>query len=207
MFLAAIDIIEGAGLLAYPLLLCSLVMLFIICERAYALRRSAIMPQDLVDAIVAGRPVMGGRHTVLGRIIAFAEQHPGDADAVKAFARLEVNRMASGLPYLDVIYAAAPLLGLTATVWSLLQVFSSISGETGQVDGAKFTAGVALALSGTFMGLCIAIVALFGGGILQRRVENYAARLDVLLERILARSARGVAEGPPAPVELNDVAR
>jgi biopolymer transport protein ExbB len=188
MFLAAIDIIKGAGVLIYPLGLCSLVAVFIIFERAYALRRTAIMPEDLVDGIISGRPVAGRPTTVLGRIIAFSENHPSDSDAVKAFARLEVNHMLRGIAYLDVIYAAAPLLGLTATVWSLLEVFSAIPVETGQLDGAKFTAGVALALSGTFLGLCIAIVALLGGGILQRRVENYAARLDVLLERILARS-------------------
>lgn len=196
MFFAAIDIIKGAGVLIYPLGLCSLVAVFIIFERAYALRRTAVMPHDAVDAIIAGRPIAGGEHTVLGRIIAFSENHPGDGDAVKAFARLEVNRMLRGIPYLDVIYAAAPLLGLTATVWSLLEVFSAIPAETGQLDTAKFTAAVALALSGTLIGLCIALVGLFGGGILQRRVENYAAQLDVLLERILARS--GARETVPA---------
>lgn len=190
MFFAVIDIFKGADVLVYPLGACSLVAVFIIFERAYALRRTAIMPHDLVEAIISGRRVAGGQHTVLGRIIAFGENHPGDSDAVKAFARLEVNRMLRGIPYLDVIYAAAPLLGLTATVWSLLKVFSAISAETGQLDGARFTAGVALALSGTFLGLCIALVALFGGGILQRRVENYAAQLDVLLERILAQPGR-----------------
>ena len=48
---------------------------------------------------------------------------------------------------------------------------------------------LALALSATLIGLCIAIPSLVGGGYLQRRVENYAAQLDVLLERILARNA------------------
>ena len=36
------------------------------------------------------------------------------------------------------------------------------------------------------LGLMIAVPALFGGGYLQRRVETYAARIDVLLERLLA---------------------
>ena len=107
---------------------------------------------------------------------------------MKAFARLEVNRMERGIPYLDVIYAAAPMIGLTGTVWSLLRVFSAISSETGLPDPVKFTSGVALALSATLLGLCIAIPSLVGGGYLNRRVGNYAAQLDVLLERILARS-------------------
>lgn len=186
-FLAAIEVFKGAGLLIYPLGLCSAVAVFIICERAFALRRAAVMPQDLVDAVVNNRPLMGGRHTVLARIVEFAEQHKNDEGAVKAFARLEINRMERGIPYLDVIYAAAPLIGLTGTVTGLLKVFSQISPETGLPDPVAFTSGVALALSATVIGLVIAIPSLVGAGWLQRRVENYAAQLDVLLERILNR--------------------
>lgn len=185
-----IDIFSGADILIYPLGLCSLVMVFILCERSYALRNAAVMPQDLVDAIVDGKPITGGRHSVLARIVEFSERHPGDEGAVKAFARLEVSNMERGLPYLDIIYAAAPLMGLTGTVWALLKVFSGISSETGLPDPVQFTSGVALALSATLLGLTIAIPALIGGGYLQRRVETYAARLDVLLERILSRAAK-----------------
>jgi len=188
MFLAAIDILKGADVLLYPLALCSLVLVFILVERGYALRNSAVLPDDLVEAIVAGRPVSGGQHSVLARIVAFSEQHPNDPDATKAFARLELVRMERGIPYLDVIYAGAPLIGLTGTVWSLIRVFSSISGDTGLPDPVKFTSGVSLALSATVLGLVIAVPALVGGGVLQRRVDKYAAQLDVLLERILART-------------------
>ena len=182
------SVLQGAGVLKYPLGFCSLVMVFIVCERAFALRRTAIMPQDLVDAVVAGRPLIGGKHTVLSRIVDFADQHRNDEGAIKAFARLEMNRMERGIPYLDVIYAAAPLIGLTGTVVGLLQVFSQISPDTGLPDPVAFTKGVALALSATVIGLCIAIPALVGSGYLQRKIENYAAQLDVLLERILQRS-------------------
>lgn len=188
MFLAMLDVFKGAGVLIYPLGICSVAAVFIICERAYALRRAAVMPDDLVDAVVAGRPLVGGKHTVLSRIVEFAEQHKNDAGAVKAFARLEVNRMERGIPYLDVIYAAAPLIGLTGTVVGLLKVFSRISPDTGLPDPVAFTQGVALALSATVIGLCIAIPSLVGSGYFQRKIENYAAQLDVLLERILQRT-------------------
>src|ERR1017187_7348295 len=209
MTLGMIKIFEGAGLLIYPLGLCSALAVFIIAERLYALRRAAVMPQDLVDAVMVGKPLMGGRHTVLARIVwgppprglptmtgrhtvlarivEFAEQHNNEEGAVKAFARLEVNRMERGVPYLDVIYAAAPLIGLSGTVTGLLQVFSQIAPDTGLPDPVAFTKGVALALSSTVIGLSIAIPSLVGSGYLQRKVENYAAQLDVLLERILKR--------------------
>ena len=187
MYFAMIEVFKGAGVLIYPLGICSAAAVFIIFERAYALRKAAVIPQDLADAVVEGRPLVGGKHTVLARIVEFAEQHQHDEGAVKAFARLEVNRMERGIPYLDVIYAAAPLIGLTGTVTGLLQVFSQISPDTGLPDPVAFTKGVALALSATVIGLCIAIPSLVGSGYLQRKIENYAAQLDVLLERILQR--------------------
>lgn len=188
MFFAILDIIKGADILIYPLLVCSIALIFILCERAYALREVAIMPEDLVEAIVTGKPYTGGKHSALARIVDFSERHPGDDDATKAFARLELTRMERGIPYLDIIYAGAPLIGLTGTVWSLIRVFSSISGENGMPDPVKFTSGVSLALSATLLGLLIAVPALVGGGVLQRRLDKYAAQLDVLLERILRRT-------------------
>jgi biopolymer transport protein ExbB len=69
MFFAVIDIFKGADILIYPLGLCSVLMVYIICERSYALRKAAIMPDDLVEAIVTGKPITGGRHTVLARVL------------------------------------------------------------------------------------------------------------------------------------------
>lgn len=200
--LAVIEIIQGAGLLIWPLGVCSFAMVFIICERTYALRTNAVMPQDLVDAIIENKPYSGGKHSVLARILEFAEDHEHDEDAVKAFARLEINRMERGVPYLDIIYAAGPLLGLTGTVTGLLRVFSEINSDTGLPDPVAFTKGVALALSATVIGLSVAIPALVGGGYLQRKVENYAVRIDSLLERINSRrsSSRGEHETAVASV-------
>ena len=53
---AMIEIVKGAGLLIYPLGLCSIAMVYIVCERTYALRKNVIMPQDLVDAIIQNKP-------------------------------------------------------------------------------------------------------------------------------------------------------
>lgn len=199
-----IEIFKGAGLLIYPLGICSVTAVYIICERVYALRNNVVMPQDLVDAIVQNKAYSGGRHSVLARILEFAEQNQHDEDAVKAFARLEINRMEQGIPYLDVIYAAAPLIGLSGTVTGLLQVFSQISPDTGLPDPVAFTKGVALALSATVIGLSIAIPALVGGGYLQRKVENYAVRIDSLLERINSRRSGGRAA--PAPTSETSAA-
>lgn len=190
MYLAAIElsrIISGAGLLIYPLGLCSLVSLFIICERAFALRRDAVIPPDLADAILQGTVVVGGQNSALGRIIDFVERHPGDDDGAKAYARLEVMKMEKGVSFLDTIYTGAPLLGLIGTVFGLLSAFSVIDPETKMPNPVQFTESVGFALSATLIGLVVAVIALVGNGYLQRRIDHHAARLDVLLERVLAR--------------------
>jgi len=79
---------------------------------------------------------------------------------------------------------------LTGTVTGLLSVFSQISAETGLPDPVVFTKGVALALSSTVLGLAIAIPSLVGAGYLTRKVDNYAAELEVLLERLITRAPK-----------------
>ena len=74
-----------------PLMLCSLVGGFIIFERLFALRRVAIIPAHIVG-IVEGSPSDGDMSS-LGRIIAYWKRHEQDEGVVRAYARLEVNRM------------------------------------------------------------------------------------------------------------------
>lgn len=185
-----LEIIKGAGLLIYPLALCSFIAVYIIAERLYAIRTEAVLPEELVNAIIEGRPTQLGKNSVLARVVEFSERHKGDPEAVKAFARLEINRMERGVPYLDVIYVVSPMLGLTGTVFGLLRVFSHISPETGLPDPVAFTKGVSLALSATLIGLVIAMLAVVPAGYLQRKIENHAVKIDLLLERILARNAK-----------------
>ncbi|MDR1010788.1 MAG: MotA/TolQ/ExbB proton channel family protein [Opitutaceae bacterium] len=201
-------IIEEAGLLAYPLGLCSIAAIFIICERSFALRESAIIPIDLADSVLAGHGIVSGSHSALGRIVGFVERHPGDMEGAKAYARLEVMKMERGVSYLDVIYTAAPLIGLIGTVSGLLTAFSKIDPDTKMPDPVQFTESVGYALSATLLGLIIAVIALLGNGYLQRRIDSQAAKLDVLLERVLQhRKSSATADGagsapspfPPPP--------
>ena len=96
--------------------------------------------------------------------------------------------MERGVSYLDTIYTAAPLIGLIGTVSGLLAAFNVIDPDTRMPDPVRFTESVGYALSATLLGLCVAIIALAGNGYLGRKIDHHAARLDVLLERMLARS-------------------
>ncbi|MCH6257096.1 MotA/TolQ/ExbB proton channel family protein [Puniceicoccaceae bacterium K14] len=179
-----IDILKDAGIFVYPLTVCSLLGGFIIFERLFSLRRGAILPTYLVENVVSAKDLKGDRHSSLGRIIDYWHQHKKDDGAVKAYARLEVNRMERGLVFLEIIIGAAPLLGLLGTVTGLVTVFGNVSADTGLPDPAAFTQGIALALTTTVIGLAVAIPCLIANGYLQRRVETYAVQMESLLEQM-----------------------
>jgi len=200
---AVVDIgrvFSEAGLLAWILLVASLIAVFIIIERLIALRKDAVIPAFLTEAVLQNKPGGGGAYSVLGRVIHFAERHVNDPDATKAYARLEVMKMERGVRFLDTIYTGAPLIGLIGTIYGLISAFNASRDPVTKLpDPAKFTDAVGFALGATFFGLIVALVALIGNGFIQRRIDQHAAQLDVLLERILARVLVSDTESPPAP--------
>lgn len=181
------NIIEGAGVFIYPLGLCSIVAVYMIIERLIALRKRSVIPIVLRDRLIVGKldQVEANDASVAGRIMMFFRENDPDPEALKAYARYEVASLSRGMFLLDVIIAAAPLIGLLGTVVGLIQVFSHISLETGMPDPGPFVKGVALALTTTVLGLVVAIPALLGNGYISRRIEMFAAQLEVLLERLV----------------------
>lgn len=181
------EILTGAGLFLYPLLLCSLVGVYVIIERGIALRRNRIFPRGALARIEGGEELEGGNDSVLGRLVRLAKSEADDPEILRAAAHLEINRLERGLVFLEIIISAAPLLGLLGTVTGLIQVFSSITPGTGLPEPAAFVEGVALALTTTVLGLGIAIPCLVAHGYFQRKVETFAVQIGAVLEQVQTR--------------------
>ncbi|GHB92218.1 MotA/TolQ/ExbB proton channel family protein [Cerasicoccus arenae] len=180
-------ILEGAGWFVIPLGLCSILMVFILAERLFALRNSKILPKAIVDSFVTGEvlELEGDHESVAGRILFFYQLNRPDPDALKAFASLETARLERGMFILDIVVGAAPLLGLLGTVTGLIDVFSGIDPESGLPDPTQFMQGIAMALTTTMLGLSIAIPALVGASYLSRRVDMLTAQIYVGVERMV----------------------
>lgn len=179
-------LIEDAGVFAWPLLLCSVLALIIILERAVALRASRVIPKKYQEAFLHGEVPREGDRTVMGRIVAAFHEGQLDSDQLKAVARLQVTRLERGLFILEIVVSAAPLLGLLGTVTGLVQVFGQIDPNSGLPDPKLFTEGVALALTTTMIGLTIAIPTLACYSYFQRRIDTFSAMLGVGVERLVA---------------------
>lgn len=181
------SILEGCGFFIYPLMLCSMVGLYVFIERSLSLRSKFVIPLKYWGMVCSNNLVKdkGDNKSVAGRIVAFFTEAKTDTDTLKAFIQLEVSKMERGLYLLDSIVTIAPLLGLLGTVVGLFQVFSQLSITQGMPESSIFVKGIALALTTTMMGLFIAIPAVFGSSYLTRKIEIYAVQINVLADKLI----------------------
>ena len=86
-------------------------------------------------------------------------------------------RLEQRLPFLTVIVAAAPLLGLLGTVTGMIKTFTLIN-VFGTGNAAKLSSGISEALVTTEFGLMVAIPTLVVHGYLNRRTQKNLAQME-----------------------------
>lgn len=175
-----------------PIGLCSVVSVTFILERAFALRRSKIIPRDLFDLAFyhpAGEPTLQLTKAVergtstLARLLRVGLEHlpwpkNENIEAVQTRARSELVNLERGLVVLEIIVGVAPLLGLLGTVSGLISIFANI-GNTGLgTQGLAIAKGISEALNTTVAGLVVAIPSLIGFTYFTKKVESMMIEME-----------------------------
>lgn len=190
------DLFKAGGPVMWPLLLCSVVSLTVILERAIFWLRTEVVGdsqviEDLLEACRLGReqlPAIGGRPSVVGRMLLSGLAHRDfSADkAMETVALEELKKMRRRMNILDTIITAAPMLGILGTVTGIITSFDML-GQAGVEDPKAVVGGIAEALITTATGLIISIVTVFPYNYFNTRIEdaedlleNYGARLEIL---------------------------
>ena len=113
-------------------------------------------------------------HRVLAAVRAAMERAMGD----------EQVRLNAGMVILALAISGGPFVGLTGTVFGVMEVFSGVA-QAGQANLSAMAPGVAGALVNTVLGLIVAIPALFAYnllstqiGALQLDLSNFASELE-----------------------------
>ena len=178
---------KHAGVFIYPLAVCLFLVVFIITERTYSLRRGLTFPRKVEKALRSGEfPNKNWkRRSAAERITYVAVHEKPSQETLVAYSRLETAALEKGLFLLEVVVAGAPLIGLLGTATGLVQVFSSMPAGGPSGGNEIFSEGIALALLTTIIGLGIAIPALIGHAYLTRIVEKRTVSLDWLTARLL----------------------
>lgn len=203
-----LQLIHDAGPLFYPLALCSLVASVIAFERALSLRRSRVIPKEIVEVVESVRPgrdsslaveVCRRNPGVFADVMRVGLEHADEPwnvmrDALVDAGRQRTPQLELRLVWLRTIAEAAPLLGLLGTVLGMIRMFQAIS-ISGLGDPNALSGGISEAMLTTAIGLGIGIPTLVAYNLLSSRADALISEIEAhassLVARLRPRATRG----------------
>jgi biopolymer transport protein ExbB len=175
------------GPVMWPLLICSIVAVAALLERAWFwLKERRSRDDQAVHRILhlterglfdeAGASAQGSDDAI-ARILhnGLSHHHFSLEGALEVAANGEFKRMKRSLSTLDTIITVAPLLGIFGTVTGILTAFSALEGRI--PDPRTVSAGIAEAVITTVAGLAIAIPAVIAYNYFCAQVEEASSRI------------------------------
>lgn len=194
------DMIEKSGPVFFALALCSVVAMVVIIERLLSLRRSVVLPKQILDVVEYIGP---GKD--LAMAIDICKRNPGVLsnvlraglenadkpwevmrDAVVDAGNQETPEIERNLFWLQTAAQAGPLLGLLGTVFGMIRMFSSVS-LAGLGDPQILSRGISEAMLTTAEGLSIGIPALIAYNYLSSRADRLIIEIEGQASRMLTR--------------------
>jgi biopolymer transport protein ExbB len=186
------------GWVMHLLVLASMISLFIVLERLWALRQSAVLPRDLLrelrDALRGGQvgqlvALCTASRSSVARLMRAGLLHSDDGlpameDAVGAAAEQESTRLRRNLALLAAVGNMATMMGLMGTVLGMIESFDLIA-KTGTGDARVVAGGIFQALVTTAAGLMVGIAAIGSHSFLRRRAEGLEIELTEKSLRML----------------------
>lgn len=191
------ELVYAGGWLMAPIVLCSVVALVIILERAIRLRAHKVAPRGLVEVLVkkVDQGQLGEQElrqiqhaTPLGDILATGVLNAGAGLdymtlQMQSRASTQIHRLEKNLNLLGTIGNIAPLLGLLGTVLGIIQSFLAVNAG-GATDPALLAGGISQALITTAAGMLVAIPALVAYRYYQRKVLDLAVEMEEQASRL-----------------------
>jgi biopolymer transport protein ExbB len=192
---------QKMGIIGYPLLICSIVLLTYIIERAYALIKSrsrvgteefmaqiteSLRNENIMEAVSACEEAGGPLANVLkAGLLKYSQAMIEERqvtkeeiqEAIQEAGLLEIPELERHLTVISTIAVISPLFGLLGTVTGMIRAFTTIALE-GTGDPQQLAGGISEALLTTAAGLTIAIPALIAYNYFDNKVNNYVLEIE-----------------------------
>ena len=188
------DFIDRGGIVMWPLLALSLLVVTLCVERAWffvAHNHPGRLRRVERIAAMLRRGDSGDRETVrqmaakdgsvYGDVVLRLLDEPRLTDAaIVAAVESQRRRLERFMPTLSTIITAAPMLGILGTVLGIIDSFELLSAREAGADPAGVSRGIAEALITTAAGLIVALVALFPYNAFRAQIERMLSRIEAL---------------------------
>ena len=186
-----LELIKAGGWVMLPIIALAVLVLAIILERFWSLRRKEVLPPGLGEEVrdwAKGR-ALDPKHvdilrnnSPLGELLAAGldvRHRPREIikERIEDVGRHVAHRLERFLNALGTIAAVTPLLGLLGTVLGMIEMFLDIL-VTGVGDASQLAGGIGQALISTAAGLVVAIPALIFHRTLRGRVTGYIIDME-----------------------------
>ena len=180
------------GIIMIPLLILSLVSIYIFVERWFALRKAAAddatFMQRIKDYIHEGKVdsalnLCRSTNTPAARMIEKGISRLGRPMndvlvAIENVGNLEVAKLEKGFPLIATTAAGAPMLGFLGTVTGMVRAFFDMANAGTNVDVSLLSGGIYEALVTTVGGLVVGIITLFAYNYLVSQVDNVVNKME-----------------------------
>jgi len=191
--------------LTWPYVVVFLAMSFALVSLAVmnimAVRRDAIIPQELVDGFdeklntkefQAAYDLARADESLLGQVLStgLAKLPGGYSKALEGMQEVgeeEAMKLEHRLSYMALIGNLAPMVGLLGTVQGMIASFDVIAKSTSSPKPSELAVGISTAMTTTLVGLLLAIPAIAAYNILRNRVSRLLLEVGITGENLMSR--------------------
>ncbi|MEQ9298099.1 MAG: MotA/TolQ/ExbB proton channel family protein [Cyclobacteriaceae bacterium] len=190
--ISVLELLTKGGYMMLPLVLLSIIALYIFIERIMSISREAKTPAGFTDSIrtkVIGGDINGARvlcketDTPVARMIEKGLSRIGSPlknieVSIENVGKIEIYKLEKNLSFLATISGAAPMIGFLGTVTGMIQAFIAIAQEEGAVSPKLLSSGIYEAMITTAAGLVVGILAYLAYNYLVTRVQKLVHNME-----------------------------
>lgn len=186
------DLALKGGPIMIPILLLSIVAVYIFFDRYFAIKKAGKFDPGLLEKvkmyissgkIEAATALCKSSDSPASRMLEKGISRIGrpltDVNAaIEVVGNLEISKLEKSLPVLASVAGGAPMLGFLGTVIGMVQAFYDMSNAGNNIDITLLSAGIYQAMVTTVAGLIVGIIAYFAYNILVSNVESVVFKME-----------------------------
>ena len=190
--LSVVELAMKGGFMMIPILLSSVVAIYIFVERVLTINKANQSPDAFIGRIkelVSKGDISGAKllcsqfDSPIARMIEKGVSRIGSPlknieASIENVAKIELFKLEKNISILATVSGAAPMMGFLGTVIGMVEAFIAIAQEEGSVSPKLLSSGIYTAMITTVAGLVVGIIAYLAYNYLVTRVSKVVHRME-----------------------------